>query len=438
MDRLRGCQDRARMLVRSLAVALAVAVVGCGGARPRPEGEPRAARTLLLVSLDGFRWDYGRLAPTPNIDALARRGVRAERLIPVFPTKTFPNHYTIVTGLYPGHHGIVANNVRDPLLGSFSMSNRAAVADARWWGGEPLWVTLEKNGRRAAPLFWPGSEAAIGEVRPSEWRGWDEGKTEIPGRLAWVLERLRRPLPDRPACLSFYTEVVDTAGHRNPIGSPAVAAAIVEADRAVGELVRGIAELGLTDQVDLVVLADHGMTAVSPQRTVFLEDLIPLHAIDVVDWNPLLSAFPMPGHEADEIRRALASSPHLTVTSREASPPAWRYRGSPRVPPILALADEGWQIASRCRLGGWPPGEGGNHGYDPHLPSMGALFVAAGPSFRQGVVVAPFENVHLYELFCRILGVPPAPNDGDLNKVRGLLRPGLRTGQSIALDAVRW
>jgi predicted AlkP superfamily pyrophosphatase or phosphodiesterase len=373
----------------------------------------------VLVSLDGFGWDFGRYAPTPHLDALAARGVRAERLIPAFPSKTFPNHYTLVTGLHPGHHGVVGNTMRDARLGRFSLDDRRAVGDGRWWGGEPLWATLQRQGGTSAPLFWPGSEAEIGGRRPTFWRRWSEW-LPIAERPDWLRDRLREMPADRPRFVTLYVEAVDAAAHDHPLGSPAVARAVASADRAVGQLLDVLSELGLAQSADVVVLSDHGHVGIAPERTVFVDELVDLDALDVVDWSPLFAANPRPGREA-EARAALARSPHLSVYLREETPPEWHLRDSPRVPRLLALAEEGWSISTRAFRARNPGRVAGNHGFDPALPAMGALFVAAGPSFRRGVTVPPFENVHLYELFCRILGVAPAPNDGDLERVRSLL-----------------
>ena len=398
---------------------LAGALAGCGA--PRPAAGARAP-LLVLVSLDGFGWDFGRYAPTPNLDALAARGVRAERLIPAFPSKTFPNHYTIVTGLYPGHHGIVGNTIRDPLLGRFALEDRKAVRDGRWWGGEPLWGTLSRQGGWSAPHFWPGAEAEIAGRRPDAWQAWNGGM-RYEERVSWILERLGRAPADRPRFVTLYVEAVDGAAHAHPLASPAVARAVASADRALGRLLDGLAGLGLADAADVVVLSDHGHAEIAPERTVFVDELVDLDALDVVDWSPLFQANPRPGREA-EARAALARSPHLRVYLREETPPEWRFRDSPRVPRLLALAEEGWSISTRGFRARNPGRVAGNHGFDPALPSMGGLFVAAGPSFRRGATVPPFENVHLYELFCRILGVVPAPNDGDFERVRGLLADG--------------
>lgn len=399
----------------ALLGGLACASVRGGGAAEPP--------LLLLVSFDGFRADYLdlRLAATPNFDRLAARGVRAERLIPAFPTKTFPNHYTIVTGLYPGHHGIVANTMRDAVLGRFSMSLPEAVTDARWWGGEPLWVTVELQGRKAATLSWPGSEAAIRGVRPSWWRRY-ERELSLEQRVAWVLKRLRAPAARRPSFATFYLEAVDDAGHDYPTRSAELARAITEADRALGLLLDGLERLGLGETAHVIVLSDHGMAETSPERVVVVDDLYPLEHLNVVDWNPLLAADPAPEH-LEEARRALARSPHLRVMLREQTPEAWHYRDPARIPRLLALAEEGWTIASRQDQRERPDlAVGGNHGYDPALPSMGAIFLAAGPKLRRGITVPAFENVHLYALFCHLLELEPAPNDGSLDAVRGLLR----------------
>ena len=169
------------LVVLSLALGTATACrhrVGHVPPGPTAQGQEKQKPTpapVILVSFDGWRWDYDRKAPAPNLKALIARGVRAERLIPSFPSKTFPNHYSVVTGLYPAHHGIVANNIFDPgeRPEIRPVSDREAVGDSRWWGGEPIWVTVQRQGGRAATLFWPGSEAAIGGIRPHFWSLYD-------------------------------------------------------------------------------------------------------------------------------------------------------------------------------------------------------------------------------------------------------------------------
>ncbi len=395
--------------------------VACGADRaPEPSRAP-----LILVGLDGFRWDFLDRAPTPALDRIAAAGVRAERLVPVFPSKTFPNHYTMVTGLYPEHHGIVANNIYDPSLDArFSLGDRAAVEDPRWWLGEPLWVTARRQGRVTASFYWPGSEAPIGGVQPDYWRRYDGG---VPNRVRvdQVLAWLDLPVAERPELITLYFSDVDDAAHdHDPDRAPEIGAAVARVDAALGRLLAGLDERGLWGRVHLLVVSDHGMADTPREQVIVLDELVDLETANVVDWTPVAALWPRPD-ELDAVYRRLAGAhPHLTVYRKEELPERLHYRDSPRVAPLLALADEGWRIVSRAYLRlsdqRLPLGE---HGYDPELPSMGALFVAAGPGLAgSGRVVAPFSNIHLYELMCHLLDLEPAPNDGALDEVRHLLR----------------
>src|SRR3954471_2074766 len=194
--------------LRRLVLLIAFALIA---AAPVQQPGP-AAPILILVSFDGWRWDYLNRLPAPNLKALAARGVRARSLIPSFPVLTFPNHYTIVTGLYPEHHGVIANTMRDPTIPERFTQSSATAKDARWWGGEPLWVTAIRQGLRAATMYWPGSEAAIGGVRPPYWRAYDKSLPTL-DRVTQALTWLALPAAERPSFVSLYFEEVDTAGH---------------------------------------------------------------------------------------------------------------------------------------------------------------------------------------------------------------------------------
>ncbi len=409
-----------------LLLAAATALASCSRWRPPEAFEP----TLLLISIDGFRWDFLDRARTPNLDRLIANGVRAERLIPVFPTKTFPNHYSIVTGLYPEHHGIVANTMYDPVLNArFRMSDRQAVGDERWWGGEPIWVTAEKQGLLTAPFFWVGSEAPIRGVRPTYWQRFDD---DFPNsdRVDQVLAWLDLPRERRPRLITLYFSDIDDAAHAyDPDGAPEVAAAVRQIDRTLGRLLHGLDERRLTDRVNLIVVSDHGMAALSPQRVILIDKYLDLEIANVVDWNPVLALWPAEDR-VDEVYEALVDAhPHLRVFRRDEIPERLRYQQHRRIAPIIALADEGWWIGTRRGLQRvWSPDDhdadrfpGGTHGYDPALESMGALFIASGPALRKGLVVPPFENIHLYNLMCEILALDPAPNDGDPAVIAPLL-----------------
>jgi len=389
-----------------------------------PAGSQR--QRVLLVSFDGFRWDYVDRPGAVHLRALAARGVRAERMIPAFPSKTFPNHYTIVTGLTPEHHGIVANSMRDARLGDFRIGSSPAVTDARWWGGEPIWVTAEKQGRRAASYFWPGSEAAIGGVRPTWYETFDASRPNAV-RVRQVLHWLAMPPDSAPGFIAVYFGDTDEAGHEFGPGSPRTDVAIERVDAMAGRLVEGIDSLGLREVVNIIIVADHGMSQLSPDRVIVLDEYIDMNTIDVVDGSPVAALVPRDSNVERVYAALQGQHPHLRVYRKGEVPARLHFNDNPRITPIVAIADDGWTITTRRALAarGRASLIGGAHGYDPELPSMGAVFIAAGPGIAQGRVVPPFRNVHVYALMARLLGLRPAPNDGAVDSVSAVLRtPG--------------
>jgi predicted AlkP superfamily pyrophosphatase or phosphodiesterase len=374
---------------------------------------------LVLVSFDGWRWDYIDRFPTPNLRTLAARGARAERLIPSFPPLTFPNHYTIVTGLYPAHHGIVANTFRDPAMQKrFTMSG-ATAKDPAWWRGEPLWVTAINQGRRAAAMFWPGTEAPIDGVRPTFWRPYDK-RVSSAARVDQVVDWLSLPEGERPSLITVYFDEVDTAGHDFGIDSPELASATARLDAALGQLVAGLARIGVADRTTVVVVSDHGMTQLSENRVILLDDDIDVDTVDVLESGGFLAIEPKAGDAAALEARLRGKHPALAIYGRDELPPRLHYRDNPRIAPIIGIPSEGWTVTTRNRLG---ERHAATHGFDPRDRSMGALFVAAGPHIRPGIVLAPFENVDVYNFLCSVLELRPAKNDGEDQLRRQLLRP---------------
>jgi predicted AlkP superfamily pyrophosphatase or phosphodiesterase len=399
-----------------LAISCAHGGAATGGAKPAP--------ILILVSFDGWRNDYTDLADAPNLRALAARGVRAEALVSSFPTKTYPNHYTIVTGLYPARHGIVSNNMWDDEIGERFTMSAATAKDPRWWGGEPLWVTAIRQGRKASSMFWPGSEVEFNGVRPTEWKPFDD---DFPNaeRVKQVLAWLSMPDGQRPTFITLYFSDVDTAGHDYGPAAPETLAAAARLDAHLGDLLAGIDSSGLRDRTTVMVVSDHGMSALAPDRRIFVDDYVKLDDVTIVDYSPVLQMAPKNGTVDDLYRKLRGKHRALAVYRREDLPGELHYRDNPRIQPIVALADDGWAITTHERYDRALK-EGrlskGDHGYDPRLPSMAALFVAAGPGLRAGLVARPFENIHLYELMCRILGLRPAKNDGDAGRTRAFFR----------------
>jgi predicted AlkP superfamily pyrophosphatase or phosphodiesterase len=408
-------------------VPLLAALVSCAHPSPGSPASTAHHGTVLLISIDGFRPDYLERVPAVNLRALVQRGVRAEWMTSAFPSKTYPAHYTIATGLWPEHHGIVGNSMWDSTIGyTFRMTDRESVRDPRWWSGEPIWVTAERQGRRAAAFMWPGTEAAIGGVQPTWWRPYSAEVAETT-RLNQIFGWLTLPSDSAPVIVLTYFGSVDRKGHDFGPDSPELDSAISRVDSAVGALVAGLAFRSRRD-VNLVIVSDHGMAALSPDRVIYLDDYLDLTRVRMIDWSPVAAIAPGKGIDAETIYHQLAGRhPRLMVYRRDQIPDRYHYRQHRRIAPVIAVADEGWMITSHERA---PRAlrERGSHGYDPAVPSMRAVFIAAGPAFRRGAVVAPFSAVHVYELLCAVLGLRPAANDGVLDSVKTVLGARARAG----------
>lgn len=377
---------------------------------------------LILISIDGLHPRYLTRQDAPTLTRLAREGVRAQWMNPSYPSLTFPNHYTLVTGLRPDHHGIINNTMHDPQLGSFALGDRAAVSDGRWWGGEPLWVSVRRAGGIAMTMFWPGSEAEIKGLRPNQWFAYDE-TIDANARVDQVLAWLNLPAAQRPRLITLYFEHVDHAGHDFGPDSAERHRAVRAVDAALARLVRGLQQRDLYQHVNLVIVSDHGMTQVYRERLHPIEDLIDPTMIEVIAEGPALLIDIRPGHEAEARAALLGKHTDLECWDRAQVPANWHYGTHPRIPAIVCQNALGARTVHASTLAKWAGGlRPGTHGYDPYASDMRAVFLAHGPAFRAGQVLPAFDNVHVYPLLTRLLDITAAANDGD----PVVLQPALR------------
>ncbi len=417
-----------KILFRLLCLYLLAFGAGCATPSTATAAAARPSRVpLLLISIDGFRADYLDRGLSPTLQGLADGGARARWMEPSFPSLTFPNHYTIVTGRYPDDHGIVDNSMFDPQLGTFRLDLRKAVGDGRWWDeAEPIWVTADKQGLKTATMFWPGSEARIRGYRPDHWRPYD-GAMPYDARVDQVLKWLDLPAGQRPQFLSLYFEGVDTAGHFYGPHSPEVNAAIGQVDDALARLVAGLKQRGMFDRINLIVLADHGMASTPPDQRIRLDQLIDVRHARVVSTGAISSIIPAPGHEAELEAALLKPHPHMTCWKKAQIPARLHYGHNPRVPPLVCSAQVGWLIISdRTKMLHHGKPIRGEHGFDNAALQMRALFVAHGPAFRRHAVVPGFPNVDVYPLMTHLLGIPAEANDGSYDAVKDMLTPAAR------------
>ena len=370
---------------------------------------------VLLVSLDGFRWDYCKIYNTPNLNRLAQQGVKAERLISSFPTVTFPNHYSIATGLYPDHHGLINNSFPAPDLGLFyRMGDRTAVENSAFYGGEPVWETAEIQGARSASFYWVGSEAR----HPSYWKKYDESVT-YEARIDTVIKWLGYPPEKRPELVTLYFDEPDATGHKFGPVSPQTKRVVERLDSLMGVLRTKLSMLPEARKINLIIVSDHGMEAISHERYINIKSLVPERMIaSISGGNPVYLINPSAGKK-DSILYLLNKSKGLKAWSKSDLPSRWHYGTNPRIPEIVVVADSSWSIGTR------PDGSslrGGAHGYDNRNSDMYAIFYAAGPSFKKNYKLKELNNVDIYNLICKILNITPAKNDGDPAHIKGMLR----------------
>lgn len=397
-------------LTRLAALAAALVLTACASTQA-PAQSARAP--LIVVLIDGFRADYLDRGITPNMSALAASGVRAP-MRPSTPSVSAPNHYTLMTGLYPDHHGMVDNTFYDAQLGGYGFDDSAYNNGAFYEGAAPLWVSAERQGVRVGSAFWGAAAVPIHGVRATLAMPYSE-TTSNPARVEQILQWFNLQPDEQPGLYLLYFGSVDTAGHVFGPNSPQVNGAIAEVDAAIGQLVGGLQAADRLPGINIVLVADHGMTEISRQRLIRLSEMIDMSKVQETSYGATLGINPRPGHEAEVERTFLRPHEHMQCWRKNEIPAQYHYGAHPRVPAIFCLMEAGWTISTPISEAAYANIElRGNHGFDPALPDMAALFVASGPAFRDGLTLPAFDNIHLYPMLAEVLGVTPEDVDGEL------------------------
>ncbi len=379
---------------------------------------------VLLISFDGFRWDYLDRGLTPHLDSLSARGVRALSLRSTFPSKTFPNHLSIITGMYPEHHGIIHNRFLDPFTGEkYQVGDTNSVRDARWYLGEALWETAERQGIRTACYFWPGSELRLSYRHPTYYEKYDHQRsyrTRVDGVIRW----LQLPQNQRPHFITLYFDATDTQGHAHGPDAPETDAAIRRLDEISGYLFHRLRHIGMLDSINIIIVSDHGMTTIRGDQLINIEKRLDGYDCLYQGIGPVMMITP-PSEQEEAVLQVLRQhAQHYRAYLRNEIPEFYHFRHHPFISPIVVIAEPGWSLVTNAMEPKMRKRKvGGNHGYDPNYLDMQGIFLAAGPAFKSGYRTGTLWNIDIYPLICHILGIMPRQNiDGKLERIAFILR----------------
>jgi len=375
---------------------------------------------VILVSLDGFRWDYLNRGLSPNLEFIRQNGTSALSLRPSFPSKTFPNHQSIITGMYIENHGIIANTFRDEFNNElYRMGDTSAVRNPRWYLGEAFWETAERNGITTASYFWPGSELNLSYRRPTYYEAYEHNR-DYAKRVEGVINWLKLPTEKRPHFITLYFDDTDTQGHRYGPDSEELNNAIKRVDGMIGLLFHKLDEIKMRDSVNIIVVSDHGMTNISDEHVINIENLLKRSDCKFFDNGPLMT-IEAPKEKLNEVYEFLKKNEtHFKVYKKSEMPEYYHYKNHPFIGELLLVADMGWSLISNRR------GEydsKGNHGYDNNHLDMHGIFLAVGPNFKSGYKTGTVWNIDIYPLLCKIFHITPRSNiDGKAERIEFILR----------------
>jgi predicted AlkP superfamily pyrophosphatase or phosphodiesterase len=376
---------------------------------------------VILISADGFRSDFAKLYDAQFLNSISKKGVRANYMTPSFPSLTFPNHYSIVTGMYPSHHGLVDNTFFDNARGAeYRMGNQKTVQDGSWYGGTPLWVLAEKQKMLSASFYWVASEADIQNTRPTYYYTYSE-KISIASRIKEVKKWLSLPEDQRPHIITFYFPEVDHEAHTYGPNDKHVADAVKYVDSSVNALQAELATLHLP--INYIFVSDHGMTKVDNENTLSMPSAIDTAAIRVPWGDALIHLYAKDKTKIESTYQALKKDSNYTVYKLDETPNYWHYTTSddkynrigdlivvPHLPKVFNFSSRKTTL--------------GKHGFDNHHPDMRATFIAWGPAFKSDLTIGSFENVHIYPVVAKILGlqIDQKTIDGRIEVLNAILK----------------
>ena len=403
--------------MKKVLVLLALVLLFAGCSR-------RGDNYTVIISLDGNRWDYPEMYDMPFFDSLAAVGVKA-RMEPSFPASTFPNHYTMATGCVPDHNGLVNNSFRDPDTGKhYAMKDSATRFDPKYYLKEPVWITFQRQGVKTGNIYWVGSDIAHEGEYPTYYRNWDERPHwDFSRRCDEIVSLLSLPEDQRPRLVMGYFDEPDHTGHVYGPHTDEVRAMTHSMDSLMHELYLRLKKTPVGDRLNFIIVSDHGMTELSPKRFVSWAEALDQDWVEDIVGSSPTSIFVKEGY-VDTVYDALSKIPHLNVYRHGEMPSELNYGTSDRLGDIIVAPDLGWQFNSS------PSSNSASHGYSPKEADMQVAFRAVGPDFKVAYEAVPyaegetaaFKNIDLYPMLCHLAGVKPAPVDGELGRIRQILK----------------
>ncbi len=379
---------------------------------------------VILVSFDGFRWDYSERGITPNLSKIKDEGVASLSLQPSFPSKTFPNHYSIITGMYPENHGIIANDFYNRLCGlRYKVGDTVSVRNSDWYNGEAFWETAERNGIKCASYFWPGSEVNNTLRRPSYFKNYNHN-TPRRHRIDEVINWLKLPYSERPKFITLYFHDTDDIGHEFGPNSPEIDECITSMDSLAGYLYSRISELSFADSVNLIFVSDHGMTEIDSKKVINIDEILP-DASFTLEGDKTFGFIRTEPENVYSIYNKLKNNENnFKVYLKSEVPNYLHFSKNPNIPDIIMLADLGWSILNNEQVERFSDYRGrGNHGYDNKLTDMHGIFIAKGPSFKSGFMTGTISNIDIYPMLCKIFNIEPNKNiDGNFVNIEHILK----------------